>query len=193
LSIQSLKNLSVSKKILYVFFLASFIPILCLTYFSSSYVSKIIEKETQDSLLKQVQSYGLFTFEALRSFSEKLDDISLITKDKIPENIVSPFNKIELLPIEDVRIHGITYKHISALNFHLDDNNNLSFQLKKIHYHNNNDYVLRAEFILDSLSNNHNGNPFNGPLCIFSNSGIKLYCNDETIINNLTSEDIYNC
>lgn len=180
---QAIDKQSISKKILYAFLLASFIPILCLTYFSSSYVSNVLEKETHSNLLKHAKSYGLFTFEKILSFKKQLDKISQLTDNALSNNIISDFNNIELSSIQNIDTTGFDNSDYAKLSYYHDDNKNLNFVLEKLHQDSlGKRYVLRASFTIDSLFNDHSETPYNEPICIFTKSGSKLFCSEDIAI-----------
>ena len=73
------------------FLFASFAPILLLAYFYTTYAENVIEKEVHRNLTKQAKSYGLFTFERLKSLDQQLRKISELSDSNLPNHIVSDF------------------------------------------------------------------------------------------------------
>ena len=158
---------------------ASFIPTFLLAYFSSSYVSNIIEKEVHSNLIKQAKSYGLFTLEKLKTLDQQLTKISDLSDNNLPTNIISDFSSLELVSANNINtaIYNknnkaqLSYKHIS--------NNRVWFKLETLHKDvDGKNYLLRGRFFLDSLFSDDSNNPYNEPICIFSETGKIIYCNE---------------
>ncbi len=150
-------------------------------------MQRVIVQETQAKLVKLAQSYGLFTFETINTLNKNLKEISNITRDELPKNIISPFTSIELIPIKGSRAEGFNNRYDTKLNYYHDEENNLSFRLEKLHEHNNNSYVLRASFIIDSLLNSESTNLFNEPTCILSDTGSILFCSEQDNLKNASN------
>ena len=125
---------SISKKILYVFLVATLIPIFSLTYVSNTYIASIIEKETHSNLIKYAKSYGLVTLEKIQSFEYEINKISEDVDSNLPRHIASNLESIELIPVGDISSSGFGNSQNPILDHYYGDNNALLFKIDKLHY-----------------------------------------------------------
>lgn len=169
---------SFNKKILLVFSIATFIPILLLTYITSGYISNSIEEEVKSNLIKSTKSYALLTFDKITSLSYELKKISLSIDDSIPVDLVSNFDAIQLESLPAVEDSNSLSK--PRLSIHKSDvDTNYLLTIERVHYSQSGDkYVLTASFNDISVFGDQTTNPFNEPVCIFTARKINLFCNE---------------
>ncbi len=176
---------SISKKILYIFLTATLIPILSLALVSMTYISSVIENDTHTDLIQYAKSYGLVTLEKIQSFESELKKISAITDSSLPENIASNLSNIELIPIKNYATSGFGKSTNPILNYFYSGDNALLFKIDLLHMNSENiPYILRGTFTLNSLFNNDSRNPFNEPICVFTELGEILFCNENIELKN---------
>lgn len=177
LNVSTLKSFSV--KILIVFFLASLIPLFLQALFSKSYVANFVEQEVNVNLIKHAKSFGRLTFNELKKYNFQLDLISNKINDSIPASSTHEFDKLELTPIKNVKSAGFGYSIRPRLTYYRDKQNNLYFQIEKLHLSNIGDlFVLRGTINSEALFGNESTNPYSEPLCIISGQLEILFCND---------------
>lgn len=167
---------SFNKKILLVFFIATFIPILFLTLITSGYIFNAIEDEVKTNLVKSAKSYALFTFDKLTALSKQLDHISLSFDDSIPSDLASSFDLVELISAKTVTdLQLYTKSRLSIL-----DKANINYlSFERIHISSKGDrYILRGLVNTSNFFGSQETNPFNEPVCIFSQNKTILFCSE---------------
>ncbi len=175
---------SFSSKILFVFFLASFIPTLLVTSFSKSYVTNYIEKEKRSNLAKHAKSYALLTYDKLRSFNEQL------TTGKTNSHY---FSKIESLPVHSLAASGFGASPRPRLSYYFDENNKLFFKLEKLTADNKGKlFILRGTFTAETLFGSYNTNPFSEPTCVISRRNDILFCTNDIGIDRSALSILHN-
>jgi diguanylate cyclase (GGDEF)-like protein len=174
---------SFSVKILIVFFIAAFIPLFLQTLFSKSYVSNFVEQEINTNLIKNAKSFGQLTFNELKEYSVLLDSISDSINSSIPANSTHEFDKLELIPIKDVKNAGFGYSIRPRLIHFQDNKGKLYFRIEKLHLSKIGDlFVLRATINSESLFGNESSNPYSEPVCIISGQLEILFCNSDVAL-----------
>ena len=191
MNIESLYEFTLSKKILYVFLLVSLVPILLLAYFSSTYAESIIEKEVHKNLTKQAKSYGLFTFERLKSLDQQLLRISELSDSSIPSNIISDFISLKIVAINSLDTEDIGKKEKTRLSYKQLDSGRVMFNFEIIHQDKlGNNHLLSGNIFLDSLFSPDSNNPYAEPICIFTETGGVIFCSENVSIPKYKIKDV---
>lgn len=184
MNIRNKISLSISKKILYAFFIASFIPIIGLTYLSSQYFSTVVEEDTYSSLKKFAKSYGLVTYERIISFSDSLAKVSINADGEITDNIAQIFDEINVLKYKNISDAGFD-ESLKPRFEYFNSDNKIYFLINQLHERiDNSVYVLSGRFSMESLLSDSSDNPFNESMCIFSESGSIIFCSDNVGLDN---------
>ena len=178
---------SFSVKILIVFFLASSIPLFLQTIFSKSYVANFVEREVNANLIKHARSFGRLTFNELKEYSVLLDSISDKINNSISASSNHAFDKLELIPIKNVKSVGFGYSILPRLTYYRDKKGDLFFKIEKLHLSNIGDiFILRGTIKSESLFGNATTNPYSEPVCIISGQLEILFCNDDVALEKTT-------
>ncbi|MDW3094634.1 MAG: EAL domain-containing protein [Gammaproteobacteria bacterium] len=182
---------SFSVKILIVFFIAAFIPLSLQTFFSKSYVTNFVEQEVNSNLIKNAKSFEQLTFNKLKVFSNLLDSVSASTNNSISTNSTHAFDNLKLIPIEDVKSAGFGYSIRPRLIYYRDDEDNLFFNIEKLHLSNIGDmFVLRATINSESIFGNEANNPYSEPVCIITGQLEILFCNNQKALEKVKLSNI---
>ena len=184
-------RLCFARKILFVFSVASFIPVLCLSLFSKFQVSDLIQEEVNTTLVKQAKSYGLLTYGKLSLLSEELDNISNKIDGYLHENIVSTFLSLDFLPIHNLSASGFGKSKNPRLSYFFNDNGEIFFKLEKLHQSSNgSQFILRGTINQHYLFGDDDSNPFSEPLCVISATREVIFCSENVALRSATLNNV---
>jgi diguanylate cyclase (GGDEF)-like protein len=183
---------SFSVKILIVFFIAAFIPLFLQTLFSKTYVTNFVEQEVNSNLIKNAKSFGQLTFNELKEYSNLLNSISNSINNSVSANSAHAFDKLELIPIKDVKTAGFGYSIRPRLTYFRDEAGDLFFKIEKLHLSKIGDlFVLRATIKSESLFGNEYNNPYSEQVCIISGQLEILFCNNQVALEKIKLTNLH--
>lgn len=190
-TLRNLYSRSFSRKILIVFSIATFVPILSLTIFSNKFVSDAFETETHINLIKHAKSYGLLSYDKISRLDEQLSKISRQTDDFLLNSIISDFDSLELIPVKNISAAGFGNSQQPIFDHFRTKKNKLNFKFEKLHYSSNGDmYILRGTFQSQQLFGDENINPFSEPICVFTANRDLLFCSEDIALKNAALSNV---